>query len=570
MEYQEFEKRLCDPDTIYKTASQQFDNEGKGKITLYDFMEMIKNTELNQKLPFDMNNDFLKLYFGHEPQATTYKELSQSLNDTKAGNDDEDGFKVNFPFYSVFNSLVNKMELVKQAYLNVINSSQIKELNNDEFQYQAHKKPHITSTEVLLKLCQLSNEQQKMVYSDLQSMPSDKRQIVARPLLLRSEDDEHHPYKKKIIQLVSSSDKDKKEPRSILMSVLESLYRLTLGFMAGATGAAAVYPIDLVKTRMQNQRIHPESGERMYKHSFDCFYKVVKFEGIRGLYRGLLPQVCGVAPEKATKLTVNDFIRDQLKEPDGSIPLWAEVFAGATGGACQVTFSNPVEIIKIQLQVAGEVKDVPRPSALAVFKEKFFFGLYKGASACYCRDVTFAGIYFPTYANVKKLFVDEHGYNKPHTLFFSGFVAGMPAAFFATPFDVVKTRLQVKPRPGQTTYSGFRHTFKTVWREEGWTAFWKGAGARVCRSSPQFAVTLFTYELLQRLLYYDFGGHRSEGSERHSTPPKKVSYNPDHTGGYGAAIPMITGIETKFGISLPKFNIVPIPIPRNEKKEDEP
>jgi hypothetical protein len=32
------------------------------------------------------------------------------------------------------------------------------------------------------------------------------------------------------------------------------------------------------------------------------------------------------------------------------------------------------------------------------------------------------------------------------------------------------------------------------------------AAARVCRSSPQFGVTLVTYELLQRLFYVDFGG----------------------------------------------------------------
>lgn len=30
--------------------------------------------------------------------------------------------------------------------------------------------------------------------------------------------------------------------------------------------------------------------------------------------------------------------------------------------------------------------------------------------------------------------------------------------------------------------------------------------ARVFRSSPQFGVTLLTYEVLQRMLYIDFGG----------------------------------------------------------------
>ena len=95
------------------------------------------------------------------------------------------------------------------------------------------------------------------------------------------------------------------DDRGVLIQVLESVYRFTLGAIAGATGAAAVYPIDLVKTRMQNQRTGSYIGELMYTNSFDCFKKVVRHEGPGGLYRGLGPQILGVAPEKAIKLTVS-------------------------------------------------------------------------------------------------------------------------------------------------------------------------------------------------------------------------------------------------------------------------
>ena len=44
----------------------------------------------------------------------------------------------------------------------------------------------------------------------------------------------------------------------------------------------------------------------------------------------------GVAPEKAIKLTVNDFVRDRLTLADGTIPLWAEIVAGGCAGASQV------------------------------------------------------------------------------------------------------------------------------------------------------------------------------------------------------------------------------------------
>jgi solute carrier family 25 aspartate/glutamate transporter 12/13 len=63
---------------------------------------------------------------------------------------------------------------------------------------------------------------------------------------------------------------------------LESGYRFLLGSVAGAMGATAVYPIDLVKTRMQNQRTGSFIGEVMYKNSFDCFRKVIRHEGFSG------------------------------------------------------------------------------------------------------------------------------------------------------------------------------------------------------------------------------------------------------------------------------------------------
>lgn len=50
-----------------------------------------------------------------------------------------------------------------------------------------------------------------------------------------------------------------------------------------------MYPIDLVKTRMQNQRSTGSFvGELMYKNSFDCAKKVLRYEGFFGFYRGEL------------------------------------------------------------------------------------------------------------------------------------------------------------------------------------------------------------------------------------------------------------------------------------------
>lgn len=77
------------------------------------------------------------------------------------------------------------------------------------------------------------------------------------------------------------------------------------------------------------------------------------------------------------------------------------------------------------------------------------------------------------------------------------------------------------------------------------------------RSSPQFGVTLVSYELLQRLFYVDFGGSRPTGSDvknKLDVPEFGMATNADHIGGYQVAIPMLNGIETKFGLCLPRFS----------------
>lgn len=291
-------------------------------------------------------------------------------------------------------------------------------------------------------------------------------------------------------------------------TLLKQVYNFTLGSVAGAIGATVVYPIDLVKTRMQNQR-SSVVGELMYKNSLDCFRKVVKNEGLGGLYRGLGPQLVGVAPEKAIKLTMNDLVRSLCTDKDGHISVSAEVLAGCVAGGSQVIFTNPLEIVKIRLQMQGEVAGTARKSAVQIVKELGLVGLYKGAAACLLRDVPFSGIYFTAYSHLKTDYFGESEHKKLSMLelLSAGALAGMPAAYLTTPADVVKTRLQTEARSGQRSYSGLMDAFRTIYKEEGFSALFKGGPARIFRSSPQFGVTLMAYELFKDMV--PFPGEQS-------------------------------------------------------------
>ncbi|XP_018561690.1 calcium-binding mitochondrial carrier protein Aralar1 isoform X3 [Anoplophora glabripennis] len=587
-EFQAFEGLLCFPDALYKTAFQLFDTNGNGMVSFQEFVEVMKKTDLQRKIPFNMDSPFIQLYFGKDKKRlVSYNEFSQFLHDfheeyaiegfrradkegtgfisildfqeimisikshlltkqvqthlIEAARESQGGSRVSFPYFIAFNALLNNMELVKRIYLNVTNGHRTQEVSKEEFMHSAQAMSQMTPLEVdiLFNLCDVLHQTGRIVYNDLYAIAPEQyfKQITNRLAEIHA---------------VSSP-----EDRGVFIQILESTYRFALGSIAGAVGATAVYPIDLVKTRMQNQRTGSFIGELMYRNSFDCFKKVIRHEGVLGLYRGLLPQLMGVAPEKAIKLTVNDLVRDKLMDKKGNIPLYGEILAGACAGGSQVVFTNPLEIVKIRLQVAGEIAGGAKVRAWTVVKELGLFGLYKGAKACLLRDVPFSAIYFPAYAHTKAKFADENGYNSPITLLVAGAIAGIPAASLVTPADVIKTRLQVVARAGQTTYSGVLDATRKIYAEEGFRAFWKGAIARVFRSSPQFGVTLVTYELLQRYLYIDFGGTRPSGSELKvaTIGDGKRPQNPDHIGGYSVSIPIFSGIETKFGLSLPKFSV---------------
>lgn len=60
----------------------------------------------------------------------------------------------------------------------------------------------------------------------------------------------------------------------------------------------------------------------------------------------------------------------------------------------------------------------------------------------------------------------------------AGAIAGVPAASLVTPADVIKTRLQVVARTGQTTYTGVWDATKKIMAEEGPRAFWKGTAGK--------------------------------------------------------------------------------------------
>ncbi|XP_019747217.1 mitochondrial glutamate carrier 1-like [Hippocampus comes] len=304
--------------------------------------------------------------------------------------------------------------------------------------------------------------------------------------------------------------------------------KLINGGIAGMVGVTCVFPVDLAKTRLQNQR----SGQQLYRNMMDCLVKTVKSEGYFGMYRGAAVNLTLVTPEKAIKLAVNDFFRHQLSKDGGKLPVFKEMLAGCCAGMCQVIVTTPMEMLKIQLQDAGRLAAQQRvmPSVVTtlnmsgtsavlsrsynaspapqlrtvsatqitrdLLKTKGVTGLYRGLGATLMRDIPFSVIYFPLFAHLHQL--GRHSTENPSVPFYWSFVSGCLAGSFAavavSPCDVVKTRLQsLKKGTNEETYNGVVDCVRKIMRKEGPSAFLKGATCRALVIAPLFGIAQVVY-----------------------------------------------------------------------------
>ena len=311
------------------------------------------------------------------------------------------------------------------------------------------------------------------------------------------------------------------------------LPRVVNGAIAGIIGVTCVFPIDLVKTRLQNQ----QTG--MYRSMLDCAIKTYRKDGFFGMYRGSGVNLLLITPEKAIKLVGNDFFRHVLRTKNGGLTLPRELVAGAGAGMCQIIVTTPMELLKIQLQDAGRTgarggvsstghsqqqaystqasssaaAKAFNPSkrlsatkiAMDLVRERGIFGLYKGIGATLLRDVTFSAIYFPLFAHLNAVGKRREGSTQAvfYVSFISGCIAGCVASLSVNPFDVVKTRLQTLQKgQGERQYSGILDCFAKTWQLEGWKAFFKGGVCRVMVIAPLFGIaqTVYFLGIAERLL----------------------------------------------------------------------
>ena len=296
---------------------------------------------------------------------------------------------------------------------------------------------------------------------------------------------------------------------------------------AGVIARVPCHPLDTIKTvSLCSAGAHEATGAGGLRGAARSIYAR---EGAAGFYRGVGIASVGSAPGVALYITTYSHTKAALEAPLASVGCHSAVShlaAGFVAEAVSCVFWVPIDVVKERLQaqdpsVRGRYAS-SWDGVKCVFEREGLRGLYRGYFVTLGSFGPYSAIYFAAYEGFQARLAPAAGTTdgSSKTAATSGLVGvacgalgNVVACTLTNPLEMVKTRLQVqqamladaggdvKPsRQFRYVYRGLFDGLRTIAREEGVLAGWKGLGSRIAYTAPNAALTFGLYSALKAKL----------------------------------------------------------------------
>lgn len=215
------------------------------------------------------------------------------------------------------------------------------------------------------------------------------------------------------------------------------------GFVAGVTGTIIGYPLDTIKTRMQ--QVNSTKG------LFGTATNIMRIEGVSGFYKGVATPLLSLTILNTLNFASFNYFKASLSSASSS---WSSLppsllyfVSGAMVGPLASTISTPEHMLKTQLQL-----DNSRSSPLytrgafraaqSLIRSHSLSVLYVGHTANTLREGVFLGVYFSSYELVKADAAVQDALGSKLAVPVAGGLAGMAGWVVSYPLDCIKANIQ--------------------------------------------------------------------------------------------------------------------------------
>lgn len=195
-----------------------------------------------------------------------------------------------------------------------------------------------------------------------------------------------------------------------MTSARDTVTHLVAGGVGGTVGAIVTCPLEVVKTRLQSSSSGFEivglpDNRRAAGSVWQCLRQVLVQEGVPGLFRGLGPNLVGVAPSRAIYFWAYSSCKSSLNRQaflgQRDTPL-VHITSAATAGCVSSVTTNPIWVVKTRLQLDREQKPTSLGNVIKqITKESGVRGFYLGLTAS-IYGISETVVHFVVYEHLKK------------------------------------------------------------------------------------------------------------------------------------------------------------------------
>lgn len=177
------------------------------------------------------------------------------------------------------------------------------------------------------------------------------------------------------------------------------------GAFAGVGGQFLASPTDLVKIQMQMEGRRSLQGyPKRFNGTLDAFYKISKKRGMRGLWRGWVPNCQRAALVNFGDLMTYDsakhFLTKEFQMADSYV---AQTIASLMSGFAAAVLCCPADVVKTRVMNEPDLYKGSVDCFVKAVKQEGVFALYKGFFPCWIRLAPWYLTFWLTYEQLRSL-----------------------------------------------------------------------------------------------------------------------------------------------------------------------